>query len=195
MTTQTDWQQLDIQIPGIPPAFSSKEEAEKTVVEMNRLLKKEYQKILDYAVKKELVSSRQQKDYQKELDQLTIYQVASTVADEKRLNELNIRYFELAKRFFELHQKKLDTGCDEYELDYIGASDFYKLFHESPESRRRRLEGPINRKIEKNERETERINEEIERLQQEKRYKIFIDEENPMSSPQAFYERILSEQI
>lgn len=68
--------------------------------------------------------------------------------NQSRGDELQAMYYKLNADWFRKQEEILHTGCDEYELDLIDASELRKFFSEDPDDRRERLEGPLQRELE-----------------------------------------------
>lgn len=94
--------------------------------------------------------------------------------DEKKGEEMQTMFYTLNGNWFKVQLEILQTGCDEYELDYNLASELKKFFSEDPEKRRERLVGPLERQLEEIDRQLEKLDE---RKQENTYYEVKLDQE------------------
>lgn len=161
---------LGVRLPSIPDQYV---DIDDNIIELNNKLKGEYEKILAHFLDNFEIPASKCDEYRKLFDSISPYSKEFIVTDSERYNELNVQYFKLNKQYAELEINKLDLNCDDYEMDYIMRSELYQAFHEDPDKRRARLEGPIQRKIDIIDKEIDDIKQEQEMLES---FQIQVDD-------------------
>ncbi|OQY39740.1 MAG: hypothetical protein B6226_01255 [Candidatus Cloacimonetes bacterium 4572_65] len=144
--------------------------------------------MLTKALQEKLISIIDYDKLLKELEITSFIEVKTTITNEDAYYKNHQIFIDLHRRYFKLEEKKLSYGCDEYDLDYTMESELYQWFHESPESKRDRLEGPIDRKIEQIEAEIEQLE-----IDDKKNYYCFLnpDKDDILKSINKFYAKHL----
>ncbi len=153
----------ELEIPEVVTEFKTEKEAETKIEEMKKILEEEFEKALNPSKNNIPIGDSQK--LKNEFFSNEYFEKTKHIKDNKLWNKLHAEWFELSQQFLKLHQKLLQSGCDEYDMEYTMQSEFYQLFHENPDNRRARIEGPINKRIGKNERQTKLIEEKIQELE------------------------------
>jgi len=150
-----------IELPIIPEISGPLDVVEEKISELTDELKDVYLKVIELLTED---CSLKKDDYQRVISQLNPYKKRETVSDSKAFNVLNQKFFELNAVYLELMLKQQECESDVYELDYMMRSEIHKLFHESPEDRKERLEDPITEEMEEVDLEVKEVEKEIEKL-------------------------------
>ena len=153
----------EFEIPEVVTEFRTEKEVETKIEEMKKMLENEFEKYLETSTKN--ISTEVLLELKSEFFSNEYFEKIKHIKDHNLWNELHAKWFNLSKEYFKLQQKLLDAGCDEYDMEYTMQSELYQFFHEDPDKRRARIEGPINRRIEKNERQTTLVEENIQELE------------------------------
>jgi len=188
MNAEKELEKMGIQLPVYRDIHGTEEEVESHIKTLSQKLKEVYQKILAQAHFE--ISDENLAKYEQDFSSLEVYRKCETISDQEAYEKLNKRWWELNTRFFELMQKKLDTKCDEYDMDYRMRSLVHQLCHETPQKRRERLEKPLDRKLEAVEKETAEVDEKLKQISS---YSIEANEQDIRDSLLAFYEKVEQE--
>ena len=152
----------ELEIPQVVTEFKTEKEAEAKIKEMKKKLEKEFEKALNPST-----HNISKEDLLKSIDKFfsnEYFEKKEHIKNDKLWDKLNIEWLEVSHQFFELQLELLQSECDDYDMEYTMQSELFQFFHENPDNRRARIEGPINRRIEKNERQTQLIEEKIQEL-------------------------------
>jgi hypothetical protein len=152
-----------IEIPKVTTEFKTEKEVEEKIEEMKKALEEELEKVLNSSF--DNISPENLQNLKNDFFSNEYFEKIKHIEDKKLWREIHDQWFNLNQEFLELQLKLLHTGCDEYDMEYTMQSEFYQLFHEDPDKRRARIEGPINRKIERNEQESQLLDEKIKELE------------------------------
>lgn len=148
MNAENRFEEIGIIIPAIPETSGSEEEIDHEINKLNEKLKVEFEKMINYCITVCNISRTEISKYELDFLAKKHYTKNELITDEDRWNELQVKWLQLNKKYFELQSKLAHTGCDEYDMNYMMQSELYKFFHEDMDKRRERLESPILRKIE-----------------------------------------------
>jgi hypothetical protein len=181
-------EKIGIKIPVVTLRTGTEEEVQETVKKLNEQLSKEYEKILQHFQEIDDMNAEKLNKFQLEIN--TKFVVKEKISDVELYHKLHKRWFELNQKYFELFSDKLETGCDEYDMDYSMRSTFHQLLHESPEKRRERLEKPIDREMEKLEADMALLDDEISKVVQ---YYVEANEQEIIKGLSQFYTALQNE--
>jgi hypothetical protein len=159
-----DLEQIKIDFPVVPEMEESEENVIKIVEELTEKIYLELEKILEFANRYLELDGKQINSLRDYYREMTFYHTDYDVTDDNLFYELNRKYQEENLKFFELNLKLTESGCDEYEIEYLLKSELYRFFHEDPDIRRERLEVPIRRELENVDKNIKRINKEIDKI-------------------------------
>ena len=181
--------EMGISIPLVTKKIETVEEVEQEIKDLEEKLADEIKKIIAYCRTKANFPKEKIVKFQNDFFANDFFTKSEEVSDEKKWAELDNEWWRLNKKFFKLQVKLQKTGCDEYDLNYTGQSEFYQFLHENPDKKRERLENPIREEIEAVETRTHQIEKEQEKLTE---YTVQIDSEKIKDNFQLFYKNLLS---
>ena len=164
MKATKSMKELEISIPQISETSGTESEIDEKIEELKEKVKTEFEKIITYCSEQSNIPKEKLDEYRKEFLKKEYFTKVESITDKKQWRKLQAEWFELNAKIFKLQLELLETGCDEYDLNYTGESEFYQIFHEHPDKRRERLEAPIQHKIDKIEAEIATIDAEQKKL-------------------------------
>ncbi|MBI9031686.1 hypothetical protein JEZ13_06780 [bacterium] len=148
---------------GVQEKIVSEDFADKEAERLNKLFQKSLTALLMglFKGKETLVESFN-------IDNKIFFYGSCEYYDEAKGEEYQQMFYELNLNWFELLEKIIHYDCDGYDLDYTLSSELNKIFSESPEHRRERLEEPL-------ERQKEEIDRQLEILEEKKRDNTYYE--------------------
>ncbi len=137
---------------GTAEKFTSEENADLEAERINKTFSETFRvKLIElFKGNKEFVESLN-------LDKKSFFYGIYEFYDEAKGEEYQQMFWDLNLNWFEVQEEILHHDCGGYELDYDLSSELDKFFSESPERRRKRLEEPLERKIQEIDRKLEEL--------------------------------------
>jgi hypothetical protein len=152
-----------IEIPEIVSKEFTKLEMERKIKDLNIDIIYQIEDKLRQLRNQKEISITQYDEFRKDLYVTSFLDYEEVIKDEEKYHEYREQVMALHMKFFKLHEKKLSFGHVDYLAKYIGNSELYQFFHEDPDDRKERLEGPIDKELE----ELDEKIDELEKKQQE----------------------------